>query len=218
MPAARTDIDPQEVAKLYLTGLTADEIAAKFDTCTSLVLGRLDAAGVARRPRKTRQNPTKRFWRKVNKSGPIQIHVPALGNCWEWTGRTASRKFKYGVFMVDGREVLAHRYAYQLEYGPIPEAMCVLHACDNAKCVRGSHLFIGTKTDNNLDRDRKGRQAWGERGRAKLTAPEVATIRRTVTIGGVPFTTLARRYEVSLATIYRLARGKGWIEPRRLAA
>jgi hypothetical protein len=213
MPSPRIDVDPQVVSQLYLDGSTTTEIAAKFDTSSSVIRGRLEGAGIARRTPGTQPDPSRRFWRKVNKNGPIPPHAPELGPCWEWTGRLATGEFKYGVFILAGKEVRAHRFAFELAHGPIPETMCVLHACDNPKCVR--HLFLGSKADNNLDRDRKGRQAWGERqAKAKLTYQEADTIRWSHRTGGLPLTVLARWYEVSVSTIARVVSNEGWIEPQ----
>lgn len=52
---------------------------------------------------------------------------------------------------------LAHRVVWESEHGPIPEGLCVLHHCDNPPCIRLSHLFLGTKGDNNRDRTEKRR-------------------------------------------------------------
>lgn len=61
-----------------------------------------------------------------------------------------------------GAGELTHRVVWEFTYGPIPEGMCVLHRCDNPPCVRVSHLFLGTRKDNALDRKLKGRGSRGE--------------------------------------------------------
>jgi hypothetical protein len=71
----------------------------------------------------------------------------------------------------------AHRVSYQLHVGPIPDGMTVLHRCDNPSCTNPRHLFVGTNSDNNADRDAKGRAAYGERNHAKLTEANVIAIR-----------------------------------------
>lgn len=55
------------------------------------------------------------------------------------------------------RQILAHRAAWQLENGPIPADLHVLHRCDTPLCCNVSHLFLGTNDDNIADKVQKGR-------------------------------------------------------------
>lgn len=83
--------------------------------------------------------------------------VQVAEGCWEWTGCLSN--YGYGIQRVNGKTVQAHRLAHQLFVGPIPAGLYVCHHCDNRRCVNalGGHLFVGTASDNNHDRDRKGR-------------------------------------------------------------
>lgn len=210
----RRAVNAQEVAGLYKDGLTAQEIAVRFGTCKSLVLRRLDEAGVERRP-KGWKRPEFRFWRKVNKLGSIPIHMPHLGACWQWQGGTVRGAMKYGTFLVNGKRVYAHRFAWELEHGPAPKPKCVLHACDNPQCVRASHLFLGTLADNNHDRNRKGRQARGDRmAAAKLSYQQADAIRWVYEAAAISIATLARQYGVGETTIANIIHGRTWVRTK----
>lgn len=92
-----------------------------------------------------------RFWSKVDTSG-TEEHP----DCWEWTAYR--RPTGYGHFRFRGKQWKAHRVAYTLIKGEIPEGQCVLHIeCDNPPCVNPAHLKTGTQADNMRDRDQKGR-------------------------------------------------------------
>lgn len=77
--------------------------------------------------------------------------------CWEWK---ASRNFKgYGQFSIKSKMYSAHRVSFYIEHGFLDEV--IMHICDNPSCVRPDHLVAGTIQENNLDRDKKGRQVSG---------------------------------------------------------
>jgi hypothetical protein len=102
---------------------------------------------------------SERFWPKVEK-GP---------ECWLWT---ASRKGPYGQIMrsLGGRwrPDTAHRVAYELVVGPIPEGYEVDHLCRVKLCVRPSHLEAVPKTVN-LDRQNERMERDPFTGRFLLT-------------------------------------------------
>ncbi len=148
-----------------------------------------------------------RFWAKVNKEGPVPVHCPELGPCWEWTAYL--NKWGYGSFKLDGRMEYAHRVAYSLA-NALPEGVRVLHRCDNPRCVRGAHLKSGTDLDNSRDRDAKGRMAHGvTHGRAKLT-PQTVRAARTARAAGATYRSLATKYGVDAMTMWNAVNFKTW--------
>ena len=98
-------------------------------------------------------------------AAPFSASVRKGPGCWEWTA--SRQKFGYGTKWHNGSVQLAHRIAWEEANGPIQEGMCVLHRCDNPKCVRPDHLFLGTVADNNADRHAKGRDGGGLAARAQ---------------------------------------------------
>ena len=76
-------------------------------------------------------------------------------SCWLWTASTWGNG--YGHMVAWGRVRSAHRISYKLYVGDIPDGMNVLHRCDVPPCVRPSHLFLGTLSDNTQDSIQKGR-------------------------------------------------------------
>lgn len=82
-------------------------------------------------------------------------------DCWNWTASLGTTG--YGQFHWNGRPAKSHRVAWELANGPIPDDLCVLHSCDNRRCVNVRHLWLGTKKDNTHDMLSKGRNGYGIR-------------------------------------------------------
>lgn len=83
--------------------------------------------------------------------------------CWECAGfQYKSKGMKraskgYVDFTYRRRRIRAHRISYILHFGPIPDGMEVCHRCDNPPCCNPDHLFLGTGSQNALDRVAKKR-------------------------------------------------------------
>lgn len=144
-----------------------------------------------------------RFWDNVNKTF----------NCWEWMTSTT---YGYGQTFYKGKNSRAHRVSWELTYGEIPDGLCVLHKCDNPRCVNPDHLFLGTQKDNIHDMMRKGRKPIpvylrGEDSHlSKLTWDKVDTIRRLNKSQGIKAPTIAKMFNVTKQTIYYILKGHTW--------
>jgi HNH endonuclease len=148
-----------------------------------------------------------RFWSRVDQSSET--------GCWEWRG--TKRKDGYGVLMVGGALIRAHRLSWELANGPIPKGLSVLHRCDNPPCVRPDHLFVGTQRDNLADMTAKGRRV-PYKGRPQrgalnaathLTEDAVAIIRGMVS-AGYYHREIAAQFGIDRATISYIATGRTW--------
>ena len=174
-----------------------------------------------------------RFSRYVNKS-----------ECWEWMGARLS--VGYGIFQwkTETRSITrtAHRCAYELAYGPIPNGMMVLHRCDNRACVRPDHLYLGTHRQNMRDMVTRERAATGERNAKRLYpertprgdahharqhpeklargaangnakyTPEIAAAIRSRRKSGAKLREIAEEFGVPIGTVHQITSGKTWRE------
>ena len=82
----------------------------------------------------------------------------ATNGCWLWQGASVKGR---GQIYVNGKNMLATRFAYQQFKGEIPEGMYVCHTCDDPSCVNPNHLWLGTARDNWQDARRKRRALQG---------------------------------------------------------
>lgn len=148
-----------------------------------------------------RMTVEERFWHQVEKTN----------NCWNWTG--GLDKDGYGAFKgeVDGvTHMRSHRYSYHLNKGRIPFSLSVCHTCDNRKCVKPDHLFLGTNQENHADKVAKGRQrgTWlGEQhANAKLTEVQV----KAILLDARPYAHIANEYNVATVTIASIKNRDSW--------
>lgn len=155
---------------------------------------------------RARESLEEYFMARVKRAAPYE--------CWEWTGPKAHG---YGRFKHQGKTYSAHRLAYELHYGPIPEAAhqhdyCVLHACDNPACCNPAHLRLGTHAANMEEMAKKGRHApvsGIHSPNAKLTDEDVIAI-RGLSSRGVPGIEIARRFGISATHVSSIIRRKSW--------
>jgi hypothetical protein len=152
------------------------------------------------RQRRSAARTMRRFWAKVDRREEDQ--------CWRWVGSTSITG--YGRLSFSGGCKQAHRVAWHLTHGPVPDGLCVLHRCDNPPCVNPAHLFLGTHLDNVRDCFAKGRgrPPHSERhNKAKLTLAAVAVIRSSPHESSQ---SLAHRFGVTTRTIWLVRSGRTW--------
>lgn len=184
-------------------------------SAASVRSGRVRFCSPQCRSRHPRRPIEDRFWEKVDKTG----------ECWIW--KTTKLPSGYGQFTMPGRgNRLAHRVAYELFVGPIPDGLFVCHTCDCPSCVRPDHLFLGSPADNSRDMREKDRSPKGERSAARkhpgkiqrgiahpqaiLTDDEVRTIRTLYAAHEGTQEQLAARFGVRREAIGKIVRGERW--------
>lgn len=143
------------------------------------------------------QNVSDRFWNNVDRS--------SKDGCWPWLKWCDTTG--YGRFSLRNKGHAAHRFAWELAYGPIPDGLWVLHKCDNPPCVNPAHLFLGTHRDNMDDATTKGRM---RSGTEKLSFEDAVSISALYAGGGISQRMLAKRFGVSQGAISSVVRGKTW--------
>lgn len=205
MPRKSVKLYVDKMIPMYEAGKTIYEIGDVFGFHGATVARALRVANVSMKiggRRKEENLP--RFMLKVKKTL----------TCWLWTGKINVAN-GYGVFLyhpeknAPAREYAAHRCAYLLFIGPIPNNKVVRHTCDNKWCVNPKHLKLGTYLDNMQDAVVRGRIATGDKVQAKLDVSKVRKIRK-LRKKGMAIYKIAKLFEVDLRSIERVLSGESY--------
>lgn len=150
---------------------------------------------------------------KRNKDDLLAAVCKDSSGCWIWQ----LHKDRHGYGKTTKRlwgEHTAHRSAYAMFKGQIPDGMVVMHSCDNPSCVNPDHLSVGTIQDNVTDMIIKGRYRCpsivGENNpRAKVTEDQVKQIRARAE-SGEPIVELSKAYCLHKTKIYDIVARRTW--------
>jgi hypothetical protein len=131
------------------------------------------------------------------------------GGCWDWNGSADAKG--YGRLNIGNKPVLAHRASWEAFRGQIPNGSYVLHKCDNPRCIRPEHLFLGDQQMNMEDKMKKKRHRYGvskgtDHGCSKLTEQQVLEIRAS----SGPSRIIAEQYGISGRQVRDIRALKVW--------
>lgn len=115
-------------------------MAGRGRTLSAESRNKISAAAKLREASKPKTSDADNFERFLSK-----IHVSPTG-CWLWTDHLLWNG--YAEFYVDGRQVRAHRYAYEYLIGPIPLGLEPDHVCRVRHCVNPLDIELVDKATN----------------------------------------------------------------------
>ena len=150
------------------------------------------------------EKQTQLFWSNAN------VNTWKSDECWNW--KLATDRYGYGKVRIGGVVCIAHRVAYEIVNGLIPNGKHILHKCDNRICCNPTHLYTGTHLDNVHDMDAKGRRARLGKPPQKMTFEKASSLRKDFQLGATK-RSLARKYDISPVYVRQILRGKYWKIP-----
>jgi hypothetical protein len=201
---SNTEVNGQGRIRHVLYSKQTRESLSDFRTCATC--GRLckrTYCSVSCYRAKQRSQPSaERFWAKVQKGAPDA--------CWPWTGNAAGGRNggRYGQFTItvgpnQQRHLGAHVYAYELTYGPVPDGLEVLHACDRAICCNPAHLSAGTHAENVRQAVERGRHHVPRPNKQKVSDGQVETM-LAMRASGLQ---IAAHFDVTKSLVSQICRG-----------
>jgi len=140
-------------------------------------------------------------------------NVSELLPCINFTGGINSNG--YGILSIKQKQYLAHVVAFKLSNPTknLRPPICVCHKCDNKICINPKHLFLGTREENNRDRDNKNRTVivYGSKnGKSKLKELDVIRIKSLLNNKLCSLAEIGRKFGVRWQTIQAISKGKSW--------
>lgn len=201
-------VPPPNPAGLCLCGCgQATPVATRNHTQNGFVKGQPIRFIHGHNARTQHAPASERFWENVEKKG--------ADKCWDWTGAFDGRG--YGRIGIDGRNVAAHRFSYELHFGSIPDGMEVCHSCDRPPCCNPAHLWLGTHADNIRDAVKKGRKIMpksdnrGQRhGMSRFTDSDVIALREEYAGCNISILKFAQSHNIPYPTMLVIIKRRRW--------
>lgn len=142
----------RDVVAMIDSGLTGAQVARRLGVSRERVRQRYKRATGLGLPRVSTREPRTIEWLRART-------IETETGCWEWS-RRKNPVTGYGQTCEGDRVLGAHRVAWTIANGAIPDGLWVLHTCDNRPCCNPDHLYLGDALQNADDRDSRGRGWW----------------------------------------------------------
>lgn len=195
--------DPDVLRKLYHgEDMTLQEVGDKLGVAFTTVQKWMEKHDI---PRREYGSLEQRF--------ELYYEVDEESGCWEW--KNSLDEWGHGRIYIGHEARYAHRVAYELEHGEIPDGKQINHGCRNASCVNPDHLYAGTQQENVQDETDAGvwtdsRPRGSQVGTSSLTESDVAEIKALWEMGGHTQREIAERYETVQQNVSRIVNGLRW--------
>ncbi len=145
-----------------------------------------------------RGKPKEQLYSRISKN--------EITGCWNWVG-ALFQGTGYGQFSnkaLAESPTTAHKASWVIHNGPVPDGLFVCHHCDNRKCVNPDHLYLGTNSQNMIDRSKRGYVH--QRALTEDAVREMRQLRQK----GWSWRKLADRYGVQMNAVRFATLGKSW--------
>ncbi len=142
-----------------------------------------------------------RFWGYVERKGE--------NDCWPWKGKIGQDG--YGLIMIKGIRIRAHRFIFEAKNGPIKDKNVIRHGCHTPLCVNPNHLKEGTPRENIEDMLSARRSLSGEKCHlSKLDDEKVKKIRELYQSGNCTQKGIASAFGITSGTVHWIVNRKTW--------
>jgi hypothetical protein len=143
---------------------------------------------------------------------PRQITWIVKGDCWICTSHKPGST-GYPSMRMNGRSNLSIlKLKYEQKYGKIPKGKCMLHKCDNRRCINPDHVMIGSKGDNCRDRHVKKRDCHGTMSPQHKLDEQRVIFARELRLSGYYYWQIANFFGVHTTTICDALTGRSWVQ------